>query len=80
MEEVPDRVADGVDHPETIILGDKVFVSHNGGSFRERLYTDEAVFVRDVSCRHRISVAVTKREEFASCLSIIYRVLPLRLR
>ena len=25
MEEVPDRVADGVDHPETIILGDKVF-------------------------------------------------------
>ena len=54
MEEVPDRVADGVDHPETIIFGDKVFVSHDDGSLRERFHTDKAVFVRDVTCRHRI--------------------------
>ena len=47
-------------------------MSHDGGPLRERFHTDEAVFVRDVSCRHRISVAVTKREEFASCLSIIF--------
>ena len=77
MEEVPDRVADGVDHPEPIIFGDKVVVSNDDGSLRERFHTDKAVFVRDVSCRHRIRVAVTQREELASCLPSIYRVLPL---
>ena len=85
MEEVPDRVADGVDHPEPTILEDAVVVSlrgrlhADGASFRERLHADGAVVVRDVSRRHRMGVALAEREELAALPPFFMRVFPLRL-
>ena len=84
VEEVPDRVADGVDHPEPTILEDAVVVSlarlhADGASFRERLHADGAVVVRDVSRRHRMGVALAEREELAALPSFFMRGFPLRL-
>ena len=75
MEEVPDRVADGVDYPESITLKEAVIVP-----LGERCQTDRAVLVRDVSVRHRMGVAVVEREEFATLSPNFSRFLPLRLR